>query len=159
MMGDRRKLFPVKGGPGSMLPTKFGNEEVGGKFGKGFCRVAVALAPPFSETFNPNGGLEPGRSHSPRSWCGWRRCHILLEEPGSSKKGAATRSLRGVLDELEWDDSTALNSHVEIRWGHNRESYRAGRIPTRLDLRTLPLAVQRRTEGRNWIRDLRLRSV
>jgi hypothetical protein len=40
-----------------MLPTKFGNEEFGGKFGKGFCRLAVALAPPFSEAFNANGGL------------------------------------------------------------------------------------------------------
>ena len=57
MMGDRRNLFPVNGGPGSMLPTKFGNEELGGKFGKGFCRLAVALAPPFSEAFNANGGL------------------------------------------------------------------------------------------------------
>jgi hypothetical protein len=40
-----------------MLPTKFGNEELGGKFGKGFSRLAVALAPPFSEAFNANGGL------------------------------------------------------------------------------------------------------
>src|SRR5882762_3733261 len=101
-------------------------------------------------------GSEPVVSHPPRSWCGSRGCHILLEEPGPSKKGAATRSRCGVLDELEWDDSTALNSHVEIRWGHNRESYRAGRIPMRLDLRTLLLGVQRRTEGRNSIHDRRL---
>jgi hypothetical protein len=60
-MGDRRKLFPVKGGPGSMLPTKSGNAELGGKLGKGFCRLAVALAPPFNETFNPNGGLSASK--------------------------------------------------------------------------------------------------
>ena len=57
MKGDRRKLFPVNGGPGSMLPTKFGNEELGGRFGKGFARLAAALAPPFSEALNANGGL------------------------------------------------------------------------------------------------------
>ena len=39
-MGERRKLFPVNGGPGSVVPMKFGNAEFGGKFGKGFvsCR-------------------------------------------------------------------------------------------------------------------------
>ena len=57
MNGVRRKLLPVNGGPGSMLPTKFGNEELGGKFGKGFSRLAVALAAPFSEALNANGGL------------------------------------------------------------------------------------------------------
>jgi hypothetical protein len=40
-----------------MLATKFGNEELGGRFGKGFSRLAFALAPPFSEAFNANGGL------------------------------------------------------------------------------------------------------
>jgi hypothetical protein len=48
-----------------MLPTKFGNEELGGKFGKGFCRLAVALAPPFNETFNPNGGLRASKKPFP----------------------------------------------------------------------------------------------
>src|SRR5260370_42252990 len=57
MSGVRRKLLPINGGPGSILPTKFGNEELGGKFGRGFSRLAVALAPPFSEAFNANGGL------------------------------------------------------------------------------------------------------
>src|SRR5260370_4291040 len=52
-----RNLFPVNGGPGSMLPMKFGNEEAGGRLGKGFCRLAAALAPPTSEAFNVNGGL------------------------------------------------------------------------------------------------------
>ena len=56
MTGERRNLFPVNGGLGSMLPTKFGKEEFGGKFGKGFSRLAVALAPPFSATPNANGG-------------------------------------------------------------------------------------------------------
>ena len=36
-------------------------------------------------------------SRSRRSWCGSRRCHILLEERCPAKKGAATRSRRGVL--------------------------------------------------------------
>ena len=56
-MGERRKLFPVNGGPGSMVPAKFGNAEFGGKFGKGFSKLAVALAAPFSEALNANGGL------------------------------------------------------------------------------------------------------
>jgi hypothetical protein len=53
----RRNLFSVNGGPGSMLAAKFGNEEAGGRSGKGFCRLAAALAPPNSETPNVNGGL------------------------------------------------------------------------------------------------------
>ncbi len=57
MMGVRRKLVPVNGGPGNMLPTKLGNDELGGRFGKGFARLAAALAPPFSEALNANGGL------------------------------------------------------------------------------------------------------
>src|SRR5258707_15401521 len=57
MSGVRRKLLPINGGPGSILPTKFGNEELGGKFGTGFSRLAVALGPPFSEAFNANGGV------------------------------------------------------------------------------------------------------
>jgi len=57
MKGVRGKLAPVNGGPGSMLPTKFGNEELGGRFGKGLARLAVALAPPFSDALNANGGL------------------------------------------------------------------------------------------------------
>jgi hypothetical protein len=57
MLGDTRNLFPVNGGPGSMLATKLGNEELIGKFGKGFSRLAAALAPPVSEAFNANGGL------------------------------------------------------------------------------------------------------
>ena len=65
MMGDRRNLFPVNGGPGSMLPTKFGNEEFGGKFGKGFSRLAVALAPPFSAAVNANGGLRASNKPFP----------------------------------------------------------------------------------------------
>jgi hypothetical protein len=40
-----------------MLPTKFGNEEFGGKFGKGFSRLAVTLSAPFSEALNAKGGL------------------------------------------------------------------------------------------------------
>jgi hypothetical protein len=57
MMGLRRKLLAVNGGPGSMVPTKFGNEELGGKFGKGLSRLEVALAAPLSTAFNANGGL------------------------------------------------------------------------------------------------------
>ena len=57
MRGDRRNLFPVNGGPGSMVPTKFGNEELAGRFGKGLTRLAVALAAPISTAFNANGGL------------------------------------------------------------------------------------------------------
>src|ERR1700757_4611182 len=57
MVGVPRNLFSVNGGPGSMLPRKFGNEELGGKFGKGFSRLAVALAPPVSVTLNANGGV------------------------------------------------------------------------------------------------------
>src|SRR5258707_12120262 len=61
MSGVRRKLLPINGGPGSILPTKFGNEELGGKFGRGFSRLAVALAPPFSEAFNANGGVRDSK--------------------------------------------------------------------------------------------------
>src|SRR6267143_6181361 len=104
-------------------------------------------------------GSEPVVSHPPRSWCGSRRCHILLEEPTPSKKMAATRSRCGVLDALEWDDSTASSLSVEIPPEQNRESYRAGRIRMRWDLRTLPLEVGRRTEGRNSIYDPRLHLV
>jgi hypothetical protein len=39
-----------------MFATKFGNEEVGGRFGKGFCRLAAALAPPIRTTESVNGG-------------------------------------------------------------------------------------------------------
>ena len=63
MEAVRRNLFPVNGGPGSMLATKFGNEEVGGRFGKGFCRLAAALAPLLSAIVNANGGL--GASSKP----------------------------------------------------------------------------------------------
>src|SRR5229473_499801 len=49
---------------------------------------------------------------------------------------AATRSRCGVLDGLERDDSIASSLSVEIRSEHYRESYRAGRIPMRLDPRT-----------------------
>src|SRR5258708_39546737 len=58
MVAARGNLFPVNGGPGSMLATKFGKEEVGGRLGKGFCRLAAALAPPFSAASNTNGGLK-----------------------------------------------------------------------------------------------------
>jgi len=64
-MGDRRKLFAVNGGPGSMLPRKFGYEEFGGKFGKGLSMLADALAPPFSEAFNANGGLRASNEPFP----------------------------------------------------------------------------------------------
>src|SRR5260370_13727874 len=60
--GVRRKWSPVNGGPGSMLTRKFGNEEFGGKVGKGLCRVAAALAPPVSETRNVNGGVRASSS-------------------------------------------------------------------------------------------------
>ena len=65
MSGLRRKLLPVNGGPGSMVPTKFGNEEFGGKFGRGFSRLAVALAALFSEAINPNGGLRASNKPFP----------------------------------------------------------------------------------------------
>ena len=58
MVAARRNLFPVNGGPGSMLPTKFGKEEFGGRFGKGFCRLAGALAPPVRTAESVNGGLK-----------------------------------------------------------------------------------------------------
>src|SRR5258706_16422581 len=58
MVAARGNLFPVNGGPGSMLATKFGKEEVGGRYGKGFCRLAAALAPPSSAASNTNGGLK-----------------------------------------------------------------------------------------------------
>ena len=48
-----------------MLPTKFGNEELGGKFGKGLSRLAVALAAPFSTAFNANGGLRASNKPFP----------------------------------------------------------------------------------------------
>src|SRR5260370_5031594 len=63
--GVRRKWSPVNGGPGSMLTRKFGNEEFGGKVGKGLCRVAAALAPPVSETRNVNGGVRESSSPFP----------------------------------------------------------------------------------------------
>ena len=63
--GDRRNLFPVNGGLGSMLATKFGNEEAGGRFGKGFCRLAAALAPPGSTTLNANGGFRASNKAFP----------------------------------------------------------------------------------------------
>jgi len=56
MVAVRRNLFPVNGGPASMLATKFGNEELGGRFGKGFCRLAAALAPPVRTAESVNGG-------------------------------------------------------------------------------------------------------
>jgi hypothetical protein len=56
MLGVRRIRFPVNGGPGRMFAAKFGKEEFGGRLGKGFRRLAAALAPPFSEAFNANGG-------------------------------------------------------------------------------------------------------
>jgi len=65
MMGERRKLFPTNGGPGSMLPTKFGNEELGGKFGKGLSKLAVALGAPLSTAFNANGGLRASNEPFP----------------------------------------------------------------------------------------------
>src|SRR5258708_36079597 len=58
MVAARGNLFPVNGGPGSMLATKFGKEEVGGRLGKGFCRLAAALAPPSSAASNTNGGVK-----------------------------------------------------------------------------------------------------
>src|SRR5260370_41025978 len=48
-----------------MLTRKFGNEEFGGKVGKGLCRVAAALAPPVSETRNVNGGVRASSSPFP----------------------------------------------------------------------------------------------
>jgi hypothetical protein len=39
-----------------MVVAKFGNEEFGGRTGKGFCRLAAAFAPPESETSSANGG-------------------------------------------------------------------------------------------------------
>ena len=54
----RRNAFPRNGGPGSILPTKFGNEAVGGRSGKGCCRLAAALAPPVKTAESVNGGLK-----------------------------------------------------------------------------------------------------
>src|ERR1700752_2198632 len=54
----RKNAFPVNGGPGSILPTKFGNEEVGGRSGKGCCRLAAALAPPGKTAESGKGGLK-----------------------------------------------------------------------------------------------------
>ena len=65
MEGDRRNLLAVNGGPGSMLPAKFGNEEFGGKFGKGVSRLAVAFVPPLSEALSANGGLRPSNTPFP----------------------------------------------------------------------------------------------
>ena len=65
MLVVRRNLFPLNGGPGSMLATKFGNEEAGGRFGKGFCRLAAALAPAYCEASNVNGGLGTSPMPSP----------------------------------------------------------------------------------------------
>ena len=65
MMGLRRKLLAVKGGLGSTVPTKFGNEELGGNFGKGFSRLAVALAAPISAAVNANGGLRASNKPLP----------------------------------------------------------------------------------------------
>src|SRR5258705_11655929 len=73
MSGVRRKLLPENGGPGSMLPTKFGNEEFGGKFGKGFWRLAVELAPPFSEAFNAKGGVNPRKKSLPEKQAGMQQ--------------------------------------------------------------------------------------
>lgn len=74
----RRNAFPVNGGPGSILPTKFGNEEVGGRSGKGSCRLAAALAPPIktAESGRTPLHVEPrlrwGRSQCQR----WLRCWL-----------------------------------------------------------------------------------
>src|SRR5260370_20506507 len=61
MVGVPRNLFPVNGGPGSMLATKFGNEELGGRYGKGCCRLAAAFAPPVSVAVNANGGVRASK--------------------------------------------------------------------------------------------------
>src|SRR5246127_3213544 len=70
MVGVPRNLLSVNGGPGSMLPRKFGNEELGGKFGKGFSRPAVALAPAVSVTLNANGGLRASNKPFPAKLVG-----------------------------------------------------------------------------------------
>jgi hypothetical protein len=48
-----------------MVPTKFGNKELGGKFGKGLFRLAVVLAAPCSTAFNANGGLRASNEPFP----------------------------------------------------------------------------------------------
>jgi hypothetical protein len=48
-----------------MVPTKFGNEELGGKFGKGLSRLEVAFAAPLSTAFNANGGLRASNEPFP----------------------------------------------------------------------------------------------
>jgi len=65
MVGVPRSLFPVNGGPGSMLATKFGKEELGGRSGKGCCRLAAAFAPPVSVAVNANGGFRASNKPLP----------------------------------------------------------------------------------------------
>src|SRR5258708_28162915 len=62
-------------------------------------------------------GLEPVISHYPQSWRGGRRCHILPEQQGPSKRMAAKRTPHGLLDATEWDDPAGLNSHEELHGG------------------------------------------
>src|SRR5258708_29053798 len=104
-------------------------------------------------------GCEQAAHHFPRNWFDSRRFNILLEEQNPSKKMAARQSRCGVLDVAQWDDSTVSSLSAEIQPEHNRDSYQAKRIRMRLDLRTLRLEGGRRTEGRNSIRDPRLRFV
>jgi len=56
--GSEETASPVNGGPGSMLATKFGNEEVSGRFGKGFLQASGGVSAPLSPASNTNGGLE-----------------------------------------------------------------------------------------------------
>src|SRR6266849_281814 len=104
-------------------------------------------------------GLEPVISHYPRSWRGWRRCHILPEEQGPSKRMAAKRTRHGVLDATEWDDPAGLNSHEELQGGLSRKSYRAVRIRMCPGSESRGLEVERRIGGRNRFGDPELRFV
>jgi hypothetical protein len=49
------------------ISHKSGREEFGGKFGKGFCRLAEAFAPPISETSNANGEFSAVLLRFPRN--------------------------------------------------------------------------------------------
>ena len=66
IVGVPTNLDPVNGGPGNVLLRKFGNEEFGGRFGYGFCRLADALAPPISVASNANGGFRDSGTLFPR---------------------------------------------------------------------------------------------
>src|SRR5689334_23750028 len=91
MVAVRRNLFPVNGGPGSMLATKLGKEEFGGRLGKGFCRLAAALAPPVRTAESVNGGLRSEEHTSELQSQFHLVCRLLLEKKNKKTKIYRTR--------------------------------------------------------------------